>query len=76
MTIIDWRANRLVDALAKMAAAQSRLLPALLALLKTATLAAQYSARLLGRVTFAANNCLKLVHNEDGTVTQVMCRDS
>ena len=75
MTIIDWRANRLVDALAKMAAEQSRLLHALLALLKTTTLAAQYSARLLGRVTFAANNCLKLVHNEDGTVTQVMCRD-
>ena len=76
MTIIDWRANRLVDALAKMAAAQSRLLPALLALLKTATLAAQYSARLLGRVTFAANNCPMQVQNEDGTLTQVMCRDS
>jgi len=76
MTIIDWRANRLVDALAKMAAAQSKMPPAMLALLKTATLAAQYSARLLGRVTHAANNCPELVLNEDGTSSQVLRRDS
>ena len=44
--------------------------------MKTATLAPQFSARLLGRVTFAVNNCLELVSIEDDTFLQVMRKDS
>ena len=50
---IDWRANRLVDAVAKQAAAQRQAPAAILRILKSAQTAGRHSAALLGRVTHA-----------------------
>jgi len=52
----DWRANRLVDALAKMAAAKMQAPRATRALLESGQVAAKHAAALLGVVTHAANN--------------------
>ena len=49
--LVDWRANRLVDALAKLAAAQHQPPPAVVRILGWAQTALQHSAKLLGRVT-------------------------
>ncbi len=76
MTIIDWRANRLVDALAKLAASEGKLPKTLLRVLQDAGIAVVQSAKLLGRVTFAANNFPGTVQNEDGTTSAVTLRDA
>jgi hypothetical protein len=56
LSMVDWRANRLVDLLAKQAA-EARALPKnAVALLDSATVAVREAAKLLGRVTHAANN--------------------
>ena len=56
LTWIDWRANRLVDALAKRAAAERYPPLAIERILGWAKQAVRHSARLLGRVTHAANH--------------------
>ena len=56
LTHIDWRANRLADALAKRAASDGAPPTAVLRLLKSAQAAVEFSAKLLGRITFAANH--------------------
>ena len=55
-TTVDWRANRLVDALAKLSALEAQYLPAAIKLLKSAEKAVLYAAKLLGRVTYAAEH--------------------
>ena len=56
LTTVRWRANRLVDLLAKRAAAAHRLPHEALALVSAATDAVRHSAALLGLITHGANN--------------------
>ena len=56
-TAADWQANRLVDALAKAAAAQLQVPREVAAFVRSAEAAAAHVACLLGVVTHAANNC-------------------
>jgi len=73
---IDWKANRLVDALAKQAAAQRQAPAAILRILKSAQPAVRHSAALLGRVTHAANHCQIEVVLADGRRVPQICRDA
>ncbi len=73
---IDWRANRLADGLAKQAAAASQLPLAVLRLLDSARAAVKHAAKLLGRVTFSANNHTVEVTADDGTTTSCTKRDA
>jgi hypothetical protein len=76
LTTIDWRANRLVDALAKQEAA-ARILPRpSLDLLESANSAVKHAAMLLGRTTHAANNCAVVVVGPDGTSITRTRRDA
>ncbi len=56
LSTIDWRANRLVDALAKQAASAVRASKATVRLAASARVAALHAACVLGQVTHAANN--------------------
>jgi len=76
LTAIDWRANRLVDVLAKTAAADLQASKDTLALLSSAEAAAGHATALLGVVTHAANNFKEVVVSEDGTSTTRVLRDS
>jgi hypothetical protein len=76
MTALDWRANRLVDALAKMAAAVGRMPKALSRLLDSGKAACRHAAALLGVVTHAANNCHVQEQREDGTLVTRIKRDA
>ena len=76
LTAMDWRANRLVDALAKQAAAMRQAPPAVLRLLKSARAAVRHSAALLGEVTHAANNHKTTATGPDGTQFLKIIRDA
>ena len=76
MSMVDWRANRLVDALAKQAAAGRRAPMAIRRLLESGRVAAKHAAKLLGRVTHAANNCELEMKMPDGTRVLKKCRDA
>ena len=73
---VDWRANRLVDQLAKVAA------KALCAPIETVKLldgcdaACAHAAALLGIVTHAANNHKTVTYDEEGKVRTTIQRDS
>jgi len=73
---IEWRANRLADALAKQAAAVDQAPSAAVKLLDSGAHAAKHACKLLGRVTHAANH--HMVHDigTDGTAVSRMIRDS
>ena len=77
-TSIDWRANRLVDALAKSEARVRALPMACERLLDSAVPAVLHAAMLLGRVTvtFAANNHLIETKGHDGTICNKVVRDA
>jgi hypothetical protein len=75
ITAIDWRANRLADALAKEAAAEHAADAATMRMVNSAEEAAKFHMALLGAVTHRANHCP--VHMEvDGVWTWVNKRDS
>ena len=76
LSAIDWRANRLVDALAKQAAAHRQAPRAITRLLASARLAVRHAASLLGQVTHAANNCRIEVAQPDGSFEHRTCRDA
>ena len=57
ITAIDWRANRMADALAKEAAAEFAADAATIRLVKSAEEAARFHMALLGVVTHKANHC-------------------
>ncbi len=76
LSTVDWRANRLVDSLAKQAAAERELPRAAARLLDSAAAAVRHAATLLGRVTHGANNLELQVVDEDGTVTKRVLRDA
>ena len=76
LSIVDWRANRLVDKLAKVAAEELQRPRSTLQLLASAEAASAHAACLLGIVTFAANNCIEETCNADGTIARKVLRDS
>ena len=73
---IDWRANRLADALAKLAAAANQPPKAVLRLLVSAAAAVKHFAMLLGRTTHAANHHPVQELNGDGETVTRLKRDS
>ncbi len=56
LSALDWRANRLVDGLAKLVALRRLPSGSTVATLRSAKLAARHAAQKLGQVTHAANN--------------------
>ena len=76
LTMIDWRANRIVDALAKMSALQAQHLPEALKLIKSSEAAVRYAAKLLGRTTHAANHHVTVVTDENGKECNKILRDA
>jgi hypothetical protein len=76
VTATMWRANRLVDALAKRAAGQHRMPQWALKQIEQAKNLALYSAAKLGVVTHRANHHTVQVVAGDGTITTRTCRDS
>jgi hypothetical protein len=76
LTAVEWRANRLVDLLAKSAARPSRLTAKTRRLIAVAAEAAEFSLAKLGAVTFAANHFRVTSTREDGTELHAIRRDS
>ena len=76
MSVLDWRANRLVDALAKQAAAKHQLPAAIVRRLDSATCATKHAAMLLGQVTHAANNHRVEVVDSNGIASTKLMRDA
>jgi hypothetical protein len=76
LTAVQWRANRLVDLLAKSAARPARLTVKTRLLIAAAAEAVEYSLAKLGAVTFAANHLRVSTVLEDGTVSHSVRRDS
>ena len=76
LTAVDWRSNRLVDVLAKQAAATREAPRAVSLLLKSAQAAVRHASALLGRVTVAANHHEASTTQEDGTEKIVVKRDA
>ena len=74
--MIVWRANRLVDTLAKRAAARRAASPACIALLGAAGQAVRHAAMLLGRVTHASNHFVHVTTDPDGKRTVQVRRDA
>lgn len=73
---VDWRANRLVDALAKSAATTVRAPSPLRCLLESGHIAAKHRAALLAVVTHTANNQKEPVQRPDGTWSTRTVRDA
>jgi len=76
ITAVQWRANRLVDMLAKSAARPYRLPAAAGKILDTAAEAVEFSLAKLAAVTYAANHCKVDAVLPDGTTTRCIKRDS
>ena len=76
ITSIDWRANRLVDALAKLAAACHQVPDSATRLLEAGAKAVEHCAGLVGVTAFAANHYDKEVVRPDGSIGKVTCRDA
>ncbi len=76
VTHVDWRANRLADGLAKLAAADGAPPTAVLRLLKSAQAAVEDFAKLLGRVTYAANHHVVQRPDSGGNLVNHTLRDS
>jgi hypothetical protein len=76
ITAIDWRANRLADALAKNAARGQRLARQARRFILDAAAAVEFAATRVGTTSYASNNCMRDVVLPDGTSTRVCCRDS
>ena len=73
---IDWRANRLVDKLAKLAAWAAADNTSCFEVLKGGEAAAAHAAIVLGIVTHAANNHRTADRQPDGSVKHTVLRDS
>jgi hypothetical protein len=76
LTAVQWRANRLVDLLAKSAARPRRLPREARKLVETAAAALEYSLAKLGAVTHAANHYRVSTVLNDGSTTYSNKRDS
>ena len=73
---VDWRANRLVDKLAKLAAGSLQFSEHITKLVPSAEAAAAHAACLLGIVTHSANNFEHTVIGDGGKETVTILRDS
>jgi len=76
LSLVDWRANRLVDLLAKAAAGRHRVPKSTMKLLADAAATVSYAAALLGVVTHAANNYAETSWRADGSAVVVRHRDA
>jgi len=76
LTGTNWRANRLVDGLAKRGALSQRVPAPTRRLVQTARETLEFIAAHVGCVTFAANNLPNTAWREDGTAYTQTCRDS
>jgi hypothetical protein len=76
LTAVDWRANRLADALAKRGAARFALPKDAQELLASGAAAVRYAAGILGRATWGANNCKVTKVDEQGNSSVVTVRDA
>jgi len=76
LSAIDWRSNRLADALAKSAACRRALPEDIEKLLNSAAVAVRHAATSLGRVTHAANNHAVTTVGEDGSSCTKHMRDA
>ena len=76
ITAVEWRANRLVDALAKMAAQEGRLPSALFKLIEAASESVEFYAAKLGAATYEANHFKLQTVLPAGTTTHSTIRDS
>ena len=76
LSTIDWRANRLVDALAKQAAAAVRTTKEATQLVASARVAALHAACCLGQVTHEANNHRVTRVDAEGKEVVVTVRDA
>ena len=76
MTWRQWRANRLVDMVAKAAAEQTRLPPEANELMRKADALNTHAAAVLGAVTYAANNLERVTELPGGGQLTIIFRDS
>jgi hypothetical protein len=76
ITTVDWRANRLVDALAKQGAEIVRASREIRNLVESGKAASLHAACNLGRVTFAANNHKVEKLDDKGQAVTVVSRDA
>ena len=76
LTMFDWRANRLVDILAKLGAKANAPSDDTQRLLKSAAALVKHMAAQLGEATFFANNCMKESIDDEGATVQKPCRGS
>ena len=76
LSTVDWRANRLADALAKQAAASRQGKLDVLRMLHSGKVAVRHAAALLGQVTHASNNHRVVTLAADGSQHVTILRDS
>jgi len=76
VTVVDWRSNRLVDCLARSAAARHRLPELQRRLLATAKEALEYSAALIGATAHASSNFPVTTFTDDGSAVTSLRRDA
>ena len=76
ITPVDWRANRLVDALAKAAAATRQAPSESRDMIKAALGTLRFAGLRLGIVTFWANNLPVQAHGENGSTHTITIRDA
>ena len=73
---VDWRANRLADAVAKAAARVNAAPGTVIDLIRDARSALAHAAAVLGAVTHAANHHPVSTTRPDGSVSTTLCRDA
>ena len=76
VTAREWRANRLVDGLAKLAAGDGAAPKATIALIDSAEILVRHSAAQLAVATYNANHHLTVKIKDDGTVIHCSTRDA
>ena len=76
LTVIDWRANRLADAIAKACARDFTVDQQTMKLVLSSRAHVRYQAAKLGVLTHAANNHVVQVHRQDGSTVNRTMRDA
>ena len=76
VTAVDWRANGLADALAKIGSSYGQAHKTTTNLIDSATELIKQQMGVLGAITHAANHCKRWVRDEDGTWNKTRCRDA
>ena len=76
LSSIDWRANRLVDGLAKEAAMKDRASYNTRRLISSAESLVRHEASLLGRITHVANNCEMWIQDDQDRWVRTVRRDA